>query len=134
MTTTLTADRYTQAQQIVAAYGDVLAHLPEVAMVYPLSRLRHDKDSIRQSIQTLLWDLEDNQTAIRNSLTQAYVILEQFIEDDRVEVVRRGQSAMRSVDPADGDWEYAEEASQIMVQVKLAMENALQDIQLFLQG
>ena len=121
-----------QAESIVHVYGDLLARLKHVNTALPQSLLAHDKETIRQAIQTLLWELEGMDDELRNGLVQAYVYLEQFIPDNKVEILARGQAALQSADPEHDYWQYATEANDIVTQIKVAMENAMQDMRIFL--
>lgn len=121
------------AERIVNAYGELLARIKQAAYAHPLSLLPHDKEQIRQAIHTLLWELEDADEQIRNSLVQAYVYLAQFIPDSQVEVLERGQKVMRSQERGErSDLDYAEEAHRIMYHIKWEMEQAMEDMRLFL--
>ncbi|MBI3561079.1 MAG: hypothetical protein HY080_05115 [Gammaproteobacteria bacterium] len=121
-----------QAQDIVNAYGELLADLEGLSTAYPVSILPHNKQLIRQAIQTLLWEIDDISPDIRTSLTQAYVFLEQFIPDLEYRILSKGQAAVHSGDINHLDWACADEANLIMTKIKVAMEEALQDVHLFL--
>ena len=60
--------------------------------------------------------------------------LEQFIPDNKVEIVAHGQAAIRSADPEHPDWRYADEASRIITQIKMDMEDAMQDMRIYLDS
>ena len=130
----ITTDKLEQAERIVSAYGALLAHLKHVNTALPASLLPHPKQDIKQAIQTLLWEIDDINAAVRNSLIQAYVYLEQFIVDNEVETVARGQAAIQSADPEHPDWAYADEANRIITQIKMNMEDAMQDMRIFLDS
>ncbi|MGD8926930.1 MAG: hypothetical protein PVG20_08755 [Thioalkalispiraceae bacterium] len=121
-----------QAEEIVNTYGALLNNLKHVNTALPESLLPNKKDTIKQAIQTLLWELEDLDTITRNSLVQAYVFLEQFLPDAKVEVLARGQAAIQSADPEHHDWQYADQANEIVTNIKVAMENAMQDMRIYL--
>ena len=121
-----------QAEMIVNAYGTILAKLTHVNTALPTSLLPYDKESIKQAIHTLLWEIEDMDDDVRSGLVQAYVFLEQFIPDNKVLVLARGQAAIQSADPERDDWYYADEANHILVQIKLAMEEAMREMSLFI--
>lgn len=123
-----------QAEHIVNAYGEILARLKHVNTALPSSILPTDKETIREAIHTLLWELDEADEQIKSSLVQGYVFLEQFIPDDKVEILARGQAALQSADPEHDDWNYAMEASEIVVQIKLAMEEAMKDMKLFIKS
>jgi len=131
------AKKVEQAEYIVHTYGELLARLKHVNTAQSESLLPAGKDEIRQSIQTLLWELNDLSGEARNSaingLVQAYVYLEQFLPNDRVEIFARGQAAIQSADPEHEDWKYADEANEIVTQIKVAMENALEDMRIYME-
>lgn len=120
-----------KAEYIVHAYGELLADLDEVATAYPVSLLPFEKDSIRQAILSLFWEIDEMAPEIRTGLSSAYVFLEQFIPDRQYGTLVKGQAAIKSGDVNHHDWIFAADANQIMVQIKTAMENALSDMQLF---
>lgn len=126
-------DKLADAERIVSAYGEVLAHLKHVNTALPASLLPYSKTEIKQAIQTLLWEIDDLDHALRNSLIQAYVYLEQFIADNKVVIVAHGQAAIQSADPEHPDWHYADEANRIITQIKMDMEDAMQDMRIFLE-
>lgn len=121
-----------QAHNIVNAYGKIFADLQQVNAAIPQSLLPYEKSQIKEAIHSLLWELGDSDKdfKIRDSLIHAYVYLEQFIPDDQVLILKRGQSAIESGDPQHMDWECVNEANHIMTQIKIEMENALQDLNL----
>ncbi len=123
-----------KAEHIVNAYGELLADLDEVAMAYPLSLLPFEKDFIRQAILSLLWEIDELAPEIRTGLSSAYVFLEQFIPDRQYGTLVKGQAAIKSGDINHHDWIFADDANQIMLQIKAAMENALADMHLFSRG
>jgi hypothetical protein len=126
-------DKLASAERIVSAYGVVLAKLKHVNTVLPISLLPYSKSDIKQAIQTLLWEFDDIDPAVRNSLIQGYVYLEQFIPDGKVEIVAHGQAAIQSADPEHPDWQYADEANRIITQIKMDMEDAMQDMRIYFE-
>ncbi len=126
-----------KAENIVHTYGELLAGLKHVNTALSISLLPASKDEIQQSIQTLIWALNDVSGEARsgalNGLVQAYVYLEQFLPDDRVEILARGQAAIQSADPEHEDWLYADEANYIVTQIKVAMENAVEDMRIYME-
>jgi hypothetical protein len=122
-----------QAEAVVNAYGAILAKLRHVNTALPDSLLPFDKDTIKQAIHTLLWEIDEMDNEIKSGLVQAYVFLEQFIPADKVEILARGQAALQSADPERDDWHYADEANNILVQIKIAMEDAMRDMRLFVR-
>ncbi len=127
----ITEGKVQQAEAVVNAYGAILAKLKHVNTALPCSLLPHDKDTIKQAIHTLLWEIDEIDNDVKSGLVQAYVFLEQFIPDDKVEILARGQAAIQSADPERDDWYYADEANNIVVQIKIAMEEAMRDMRLF---
>lgn len=127
-------DNLITANRIVSSYGDVLARIVHVKTVLPVSLLPYPKAEIKQAIQTLLWEIEDMDLPLRNSLIQAFVFLEQFIPDNKVEIVEHGQAAIQSADPEHPDWQYADEANRIVTQIKANMEDAMQDMRIYLES
>ena len=120
-----------EAETVVNAYGAILAKLKHVNTALPISLLPYDKETIKQAIHTLLWELENIDDAVKSGLVQAYVYLEQFIPVNKVEILTRGQAAIQSADPERDDWHYADEANAILVQIKVAMEEAMREMSLF---
>lgn len=129
----LIADKLAEAEHIIHAYGQLLAQLDNANNAHSELLLPHDKIIIKQAIQTLLWELEDAEPKIRDSLSQAYVFLEQFIPAAKVDILAKGQAALRSSDPHHADWVHADEAGRILSQIKIAMEDALEDLRIFLR-
>ena len=127
----VTDDKVQQAEAVVNAYGAILAKLKHVNTALPYSLLPYDKDTIKQAIHTLLWEIDEMDNDIKSGLVQAYVFLEQFIPDDKVVILARGQAAIQSADPERDDWYYADEANNILVQIKMAMEDAMREMRLF---
>jgi hypothetical protein len=126
-------DKIQQAENIVNAYGAVLAKLTAVNTALPVSLLPYSKEKIKEAIQTLLWEIEDADTDVRGGLIQAFVYLEQFIPDNKVEILTRGQAAIQSADPDHSDWKFADEANRIITQIKVAMEEALEEMRIFIK-
>ena len=131
---TTTVDKLESAERIVSAYGAVLAKLKHVNTALSVSLLPYSKAEIKQAIQILLWEFDDVDAAVRNSLIQAYVYLEQFVAESKVEIVAHGQAALQSADPEHPDWRYADEANRIITQIKADMEDAMQDMRIFLDS
>jgi hypothetical protein len=127
------SNKLQQAESIVNAYGAILAEMEQVNTAYPVSLLPHSKEEIKEAIQTLLWELEDAEPNVRNGLIQAFVYLEQFIPDNKVEILTRGQAAIQSADPEHADWKFADEANRIITQIKVAMEDALNEMSIYIK-
>lgn len=127
-----TEEKIEQAEGIVNTYGALLNNLKHVNTALPESLLPSSKETIKQAIQTLLWELDDLDDITRNSLVQGYVFLEQFLPVEKVEILARGQAAIQSADPEHDDWRYADQANMIVTDIKIAMENAMQDMRIYL--
>ena len=121
-----------QAETIVNTYGALLNNLEHVNTALPESLLPYSKETIKQAIQNSLWELDDLDDITRNSLVQGYVFLEQFLPDEKVEILARGQAAIQSADPEHEDWQFADQANQIVTDIKVAMENAMQDMRIYM--
>ena len=132
MTSNPAEQKIQNAQKIVNLYGDLLASLKHVNTALPESLLPAPKADLKQAIQTLLWELSDMSRETRSALVQAYVFLEQFLADDKVIMLAHGQAALQSADPEHDDWDYADEANYIVTQIKVAMENAMDEVRIYL--
>ncbi|MFO8024243.1 hypothetical protein [Thiohalophilus sp.] len=122
------------AEQIVNAYGKLLAQLDAGNYGHPISLLPCARDEIKSAIQLLLWELEGEDKDICNSLAQSYVYLSQFIPDDEAEVIAEGQRFMRSSNFDDGHIEEADEAARIINRIKLDMEEMILDVRKFMRA
>jgi hypothetical protein len=134
MSTTSYQEQLHEAEIIVNDLGHTLADNTKLAWGIPESRLPHTKDKIKNAIQLLIWELGHQETEVTNRLAEAYVFLALFIPDEDVETLSRGQAALQSNNPEHPDWECAVRAEKILNTVKLDMENALEEIQIFLRG
>lgn len=121
-----------QAEELVHTYGALLARLKHVNTALPESLLPASRDQLRQAIQTLLWEVDGMDMAARNGLVQAYVYLEQFLPDKQVEILAKGQAALQSADLQHEYWDCITEANEIVTRIKVAMENAMQEMRIYL--
>ncbi len=121
-----------EAQNVVNEYGHLLVRLDGTTLAYPASRLPYTVDTIKSAIHLLLWELRGQDRKIIDSLVQSYVYLAQFVSDSDAEIVQRGQQVMFSSDIDADELAYAEKAKAIITQVKLEMENLLEDLNAFL--
>jgi len=121
------------AQQVVNAYGKILAQLDASNYGHPVSLLPFDKDEIKSAIQLLLWELEGESEEISNSLAQSYVYLAQFIPDDEADIIAEGQRFMSSSNFDDDHIEEAGEAARIINRIKLEMEEMIVDVRKFMR-
>lgn len=129
----IASNKIEHAETIVNSYGAILVKLKHVNTALPDSLLPYPKQQIKEAIHTLLMEIEDVDTEVRSGLIQAYVYLEQFIPDSKVEILAHGQAAIQSADPEHDDWKFADEANRIVTQVKVAMEEAMDDMRIFLK-
>lgn len=144
MTTTENID---QAEIIVSNYGKLLSTIEPSIYGTPLSLLPYDKETIKTAIQTLLLNIENNNEAIKDGLTQAYVYIAQFIPDEQVEIAERGRSILESdnldiknipegdnpaEDEETANLELANQAVQTINGIKTEMENLMNEIRLLI--
>ena len=122
------------AEQIVSAYGKVLAQLDGTNYGHPLSLLPCDRDEIKSAIQLLLWELEGDDRDICNSLAQSYVYLAQFIPDNEAQIIAAGQRTLSSSNFDDDHLEAADEAARIINRIKLEMEEMILDVRKFMRA
>lgn len=134
MDTTSYEARLHEAETIVNDLGHAFADNTKLVWGVPESRLPHAKEKIKNAIQLLIWELGHQDTEVANRLAEAYVFLALFIPDEDAETLSRGQAALQSNNPEHPDWEYAVRAEKILNTVKLDMENAMEEIQIFLRG
>jgi len=137
MTSTIDID---QAEIIVSEYGKLLSSTEPSLYGIAISRLPYDKEKIKIAIQTLILAVDKNDTKIQDGLTQAYVYLAQFIEDEKVIIAEYGRAILEreSSDSADEntdiqdtkDLELANQAVQTINGIKTDMENLMNEIRL----
>lgn len=123
-----------QAEEIVNAYGKVLAQLDAGNYGHPVSLLPYERDEIKSAIQLLLWELEGENQDICNSLAQSYVYLAQFVPDDEADIIAEGQRFLLSSDFDDMHIEEAGEAARIINRIKLEMEEMILDVRKFMRA
>lgn len=122
------------AQQVVNAYGKILAQLDASNYGHPVSLLPYAKDEIKSAIQLLLWELQGESEEISNSLAQSYVYLAQFIPDDEADIIAEGQRFLASSNFDDDHIEEAGEAARIINRIKLEMEEMIVDVRKFMHS
>ena len=120
------------AQQLVQQYGQILSQLDASSYGHPQSLLPCDKDQLKSALMLLLWEVNQQDKTINDSLVQAYTYLAQFIDDGNAEIVAKSQAIMQSSDMGHEDWESVESATRIINEIKLEMEELLKDVQTFL--
>ena len=120
------------AEKIVSAYGKILATMDPSFYGLPLSKLPFTITEIKDSIYCVLNVLDGDNQEIRNSLTNAYMYLGQFIPDDEILIVQQALGELKDSTQASKDASNIEQAGFITSKIKLRMEDNLEEIQLFL--
>lgn len=126
-----------KAENIVSDYGKFLSSIEPSIYGIAMSRLPHDKELIKTAIQTLILAIDKSDEKIHNGLTQAYVYLAQFIDDERAEVAEHGRiilekevSEQKEEDTK--NLEIANQAVQTINSIKSDMENLMSEIRLLI--
>lgn len=121
-----------QAEIIVSEYGKLLSATNPSIYGIPISHLPYNKEQIKIAIQILILTVDKTDEKIQNGLTQAYVYLAQFIEDEKVKMAENGrailekETAEKNID----DLELANQAVQTINAIKSDMENLMNEIRL----
>ena len=129
-----------QAENIVGEYGKLLSGTEPSIYGIPLSLLPYEKEQIKIAIQTLILAIGKEDQKIYDGLVQAYVYLAQFIEDEKVDIAKRGRiilekeaSVQENAAPQDTDeLELANQAVQTINKIKTEMENLMKEISLLI--
>ncbi len=129
-----------QAENIVGEYGKLLSGTEPSIYGIPLSLLPYEKEQIKIAIQTLILAIDKEDQKIYDGLIQAYVYLAQFIEDEKVDIAKRGRiilekeaSVQENAAPQDtDDLELANQAVQTINKIKTEMENLMKEISLLI--
>ena len=129
-----------QAEIIVTNYGAVLSSIEPSIYGIAISKLPHEKEQIKTAIQTLLFNVNNEDEKIYEGLTQAYVYLAQFIPDEKVHIAENGRAILEadkqlskdsnSSDNDTSDLELANQAVQTINGIKSDMENLMNEIRL----
>ena len=124
-----------KAESIVSDYGKFLSSIEPSIYGIAMSRLPHDKEIIKTAIQTLVLVIDKNDEKIQNGLTQAYVYLAQFIDDEKAELAERGRTILENEAPEQKEedtknLEIANQAIQTINSIKSDMENLMSEIRL----
>lgn len=130
----MTIDQITkikQAEQIIQDYGKLLGEIQTVAYAHPNSLLPHSKDQIKDALQLLLSEIGHENKGVRNSLLEAYVLLAKFIPEEDVAQLEKGQEALQKGDADSSFIEEAGYATKIINNIKLEMENLMEDLKMF---
>ena len=120
------------AEKVISAYGQLLATMEPSFYGLPLSKLPFTITEIKDSIYCVLNVLEDDNQEIKDSLTNAYVFLGQFVPDDEILTVQHALGVLKDSTQAPPDAADIEQAGFITSKIKLRMEDNLEEIQLFL--
>jgi len=99
----------------------------------PVSYLAYNKSQIMQAIKTAISTLEPDEIDFRETLVHSFLHLAQFIPDDQVDIVRRGQEAILSGDIHHPDLPIADQALEIINRIKSDMEELRTDIYEFIR-
>ncbi|MDH5443943.1 MAG: hypothetical protein OEY52_00210 [Gammaproteobacteria bacterium] len=124
--------RLHNAEQIVQDYGRLLGTITLGAYAHPGSLLPHTKDQIKDSIQLLLREIGHENTDIKNSLVEAYVLLAKFISEEDAALLEKGREALSRGEADCSFIEEAGNATKIINNIKLEMENLTEDLKIFL--
>ena len=121
-----------QAEIIVSEYGQLLSTTKPSVYGIPISQLPYEKEQIKMAIQALILAVDKNNTQIQDGLTQAYVYLAQFIEDERVTIAEKGRNVLEkeTVEKNIEELELANQAVQTINSIKSDMENLMNEIRL----
>ena len=121
-----------QAEIIVSEYGQLLSSTKPSVYGIPISQLPYGKEQIKMAIQTLILAMDKNDTKIQEGLTQAYVYLAQFIEDEKVIIAEKGRNVLEkeTAEKNIEDLELANQAVQTINSIKSDMENLMNEIRL----
>ena len=131
-----------EAEHIVSEYGKLLSIAEPSIYGIAISKLPYPKEQIKIAIQTLILAVDKNDLKVQDGLTQAYVYLAQFIEDEKVTIAEKGRTILEKEshndgNPADenqvtGDLELANQAVQTINSIKTDMENLMSEIRLLI--
>lgn len=139
MTSTIDIEK---AENIVSEYGKLLSKTEPSIYGIAISRLPYEKEEIKIAIQTLILALGKEDQNIQDSLTQAYVYLAQFIEDEKVIIAENGRTILEKgaletnkdvTNTQDTeDLELANQAVQTINRIKTDMENLMSELRLLI--
>lgn len=131
-----------EAEIIVSEYGKLLSTVEPSIYGIAISRLPYPKEEIKIAIQTLILAVDKNDSKVHEGLTQAYVFLAQFIEDEKVTIAEKGRTILEketldnnepsSDNQNTDDLELANQAVQTINSIKTEMENLMNEIRLLL--
>lgn len=119
-----------QAEIIVSEYGKLLSTTKPSIYGIPISHLPYEKEQIKVAIQVLLLAVNKTDEKIQEGLTQAYVYLAQFIEDEKVLIAEKGRTILEKeiLEKNIEELELANQAVQTINGIKSDMENLMNEI------
>lgn len=139
MTSTISIE---QAEIIVSEYGKLLSTTEPSIYGIAVSLLPYDKEQIKMAIQTLILAIDKKDQNIHDGLTQAYVYLAQFIDDEKVVIAENGRTILENetselnntntVNQNTEDLELANQAVQTINKIKTDMESLMNEIRLLI--
>ena len=110
------------AEKIINDYCQVIELADASLYGLPESLLQYSKAQIKQAIFTALAELHADEVDLRETLVQSLLYLAQFIPDEQVDIIHRGQDAILSGDINHPDLPHGEEAIKIINGIKTEME------------
>ena len=139
MTSTISIE---QAEIIVSEYGKLLSTTEPSIYGIAVSLLPYDKEQIKMAIQTLILAIDKKDQNIHDGLTQAYVYLAQFIDDEKVVIAENGRTILENEtselnntntdNKNTEDLELANQAVQTINKIKTDMESLMNEIRLLI--
>jgi len=120
------------ANILLSQYGKVLSVFDQSSYGIPLTKLPCDKIEIKNAIQLLLLELGTEDSKIQEGLIQGYVILAQFLPDDKISILVKANTIFNSESIDKTSYDIAEQASKIISSIKLEMEELMKEIQLYI--
>ena len=123
-----------QAETIVSEYGKLLSETKPSIYGIPKSLLPYEKEQIKIAIQSILLSLSDTDEKIHEGLTQAYVYLAQFIDDEKVAIAENGREILEKGNKEKNieELELANQAVQTINGIKSDMENLINELRLLI--
>lgn len=131
-----------EAEHIVSEYGKLLSTIEPSIYGTAISSLPYSKEQIKIAIQTLILAVDKNDLKVQDGLTQAYVYLAQFIEDEKVVIAEKGRTILENESHNDAspnneyqateDLELANQAVQTINSIKTDMESLMSEIRLLI--
>ena len=114
------------ATKVLNDYSKMLANIEPGNLGFAESFLPHSKTAIREATKSALSHLGPGQPVLREALIRGYVYLEQFVNDAQAEVLLEAAMPGSEVSVEGGG-----QASEIVIDIKLRMAQALKEISAF---